>query len=172
MSAQKSYFRRYWLFVLIFVLALVTVFSYAYWDSLQESDDIRDITIGEGVTLSINKVVDLKKGTLVPEEAVLKEGDVTEVVYKYTVSLDKDDKEILEPLNLVVECTNKAIGNNEDLGDFFNVTITPDSKTIQNSSVKVTVKVTLNAPTTKFEYYQIAGKQLSFTLNFTASKQK
>lgn len=171
MSAQKSYFRRYWPFVLIFVLALVTVFSYAYWDSLQESDDIDDITIGEGVTLSINKVVDLEV-TLVPEEAVLKEGDVTEVVYKYTVSLDKDDKEILEPLNLVVECTNKAIGNNEALGDFFNVTITPDSTTIQNSSVEVTVKVTLNAPTTKAEYDQIAGKPLSFTLNFTASKQE
>lgn len=166
MSAQKSYFRRYWPFVLIFVLALVTVFSYAYWDSLQESDDIDDITIGEGVTLSINKVVDLE-GTLVPEEAVLKEGDVTEVVYKYTVSLDK---KIKEPLNLVVECTNKAIDNNEALGDFFNVTITPDSTTIQNSSVEVTVKVTLNAPATKAEYDQIAGKQLSFTLNFTASK--
>jgi hypothetical protein len=143
MSAQKSYFRRYWPFVLIFVLALVTVFSYAYWDSLQESDDIDDITIGEGVTLSINKVVVLE-GTLVPEEAVLKPGDVTEVVYTYTVSLDK---EISEELNLVVECTNKAIGNNEALGDFFNVTITPDSTTIQNSSVEVTVKVTLNAPT-------------------------
>lgn len=168
MSAQKSYFRRYWPFVLIFVLALVTVFSYAYWDSLQESDDIDDITIGEGVTLSINKEVDLE-GTLVPEEAVLKEGDVTEVVYKYTVSLDK---EILEALNLVVECTNKAIDNNEALGDFFNVTITPDSTTIQNSSVEVTVKVTLNAPATKAEYDQIAGKQLSFTLNFTASKQE
>ena len=166
MSAQKSYFRRYWPFVLIFVLALVTVFSYAYWDSLQESDDIDDITIGEGVTLSINKVVDLK-GTLVPEEAVLKEGDVTEVVYKYTVSLDK---KISEPLNLVVECTNKAIGNNTDLGDFFNVTITPNSTTIQNSSVEVTVKVTLNAPETPAEYDQIASKQLSFTLNFTASK--
>ena len=166
MSAQKSYFRRYWPFVLIFVLALVTVFSYAYWDSLQESDDIDDITIGEGVTLSIKKVVD-SEGTLVPEEAVLKEGDVTEVVYKYTVSLDK---EILEALNLVVECTNKAIDNNEALGDFFNVTITPDSTTIQNSSVEVTVKVTLNAPATKAEYDQIAGKQLSFTLNFTASK--
>ncbi len=168
MSAQKSYFRRYWPFVLIFVLALVTVFSYAYWDSLQESDDIDDITIGEGVTLSINKVVNLE-GTLVPEEAVLKEGDVTEVVYKYTVSLDK---EILEALNLVVECTNKAIDNNEDLGDFFNVTITPDSTTIQNSSVEITVKVTLNAPATKAEYDQIKGKQLSFTLNFTASKQE
>lgn len=166
MSAQKSYFRRYWPFVLIFVLALVTVFSYAYWDSLQESDDIDDITIGEGVTLSINKVVDLE-GTLVPEEAVLKEGDVTEVVYKYTVSLDK---EILEALNLVVECTNKAIDNNEALGDFFTVTITPNSTTIQNSSVEVTVKVTLNAPATEGEYDQIAGKQLSFTLNFTASK--
>jgi hypothetical protein len=167
MSAQKSYFRRYWPFVLIFVLALVTVFSYAYWDSLEKSDDIDDITIGEGVTLSINKVVVLE-GTLVPEEAVLKEGDVTEVVYKYTVSLDK---EISEPLNLVVECTNKAIGNNEDLGHLFNVTITPDlPTTIQNSSVEVTVKVTLNAPATKAEYDQIAGKQLSFTLNFTASK--
>ena len=169
MSAQKSYFRRYWLFVLIFVLALVTVFSYAYWDSLQESDDIRDITIGKGVTLSIDKVVDLKKGTLVPEEAVLKEGDVTEVVYKYTVSLDK---KISEPLNLVVECTNKAIGNNPDLGKFFKVTITPDSTTIQNSSVEVMVKVTLSGPIPKAEYHQIAGKQLSFTLNFTASKQK
>lgn len=168
MSAQKSYFRRYWPFVLIFVLALVTVFSYAYWDSLEKSDDIDDITIGEGVTLSFNKVVVLE-GTLVPEEAVLKEGDVTEVVYKYTVSLDK---EILEALNLVVECTNKAIDNNEALGDFFNVTITPDSTTIQNSSVEVTVKVTLNAPATKAEYDQIAGKPLSFTLNFTASKQE
>ncbi|MFA6722192.1 MAG: hypothetical protein WCS50_02535 [Bacilli bacterium] len=168
MSAQKSYFRRYWPFVLIFVLALVTVFSYAYWDSLQESIDDDDITIGEGVTLSINKVVYLE-GTLVPEEAVLKAGDVTEVVYKYTVSLDK---EISEELNLVVECTNKAIDNNEALGDFFNVTITPNSTTIQNSSVEVTVKVTLNAPANKDDYDQIAGKQLSFTLNFTASKQE
>lgn len=82
------------------------------------------------------------------------------------------DKKISEELNLVVECTNKAIDNDEDLSDFFNVTITPDSTTIQNSSVEVTVKVTLNAPTTKAEYDQIAGKQLSFTLNFTASKQK
>ncbi len=168
MSAQKSYFRRYWPFVLIFVLALVTVFSYAYWDSLQKSDDIRDITIGEGVTLSLNKVVVLE-GTLVPEEAVLKAGDVTEVVYKYTVSLDK---KIKERLNLDVECTNKAIDNNEALGDFFNVTITPNSTTIKNSSVEVTVKVTLNAPANKDQYDQIAGKQLSFTLNFTASKQE
>lgn len=168
MSAQKSYFRRYWPFVLIFVLALVTVFSYAYWDSLQESDDIDDITIGEGVTLSINKVV-VVEGTLVPEEAVLKEGDVTEVVYKYTVSLDKD---ILEPLNLVVECTNKAIDNKEDLGHLFNVDITRKSTTIKNSPVEITVKVTLNAPTTPDEYDQIKGKQLSFTLNFTASKKK
>jgi hypothetical protein len=168
MSAQKSYFRRYWPFVLIFVLALVTVFSYAYWDSLQESDDIRDITIGEGVTLSINKVVVLE-GTLVPEEAVLKPGDVTEVVYKYTVSLDKEISEE-EELNLVVECTNKAIGDKEALGDFFKVTIIPDSPTIKNSPVEVTVKVTLNAPAT--EYDQIKGKKLSFTLNFTASKQE
>lgn len=167
MSAQKSYFRRYWPFVLIFVLALVTVFSYAYWDSLQESDGIGDITIGEGVTLSIDKVVD-SEGTLVPEEAVLKEGDVTEVVYTYTVSLDKA---ISEELNLDVECTNKAIDGNEDLGDLFNVDITPDSTTIKDSSVVVTVTVTLNAPTTPDKYDQIAGKQLSFTLNFTASKQ-
>ncbi|HQC90053.1 MAG TPA: hypothetical protein PLO54_06220 [Bacilli bacterium] len=170
MSAQKSYFRRYWPFVLIFVLALVTVFSYAYWDSLEKSDDIDDITIGEGVTLSINKVVDLK-GNLVPEEAVLKEGDVTEVVYTYTVSLDKEILEE-EELNLVVECTNKAIDNNDALGDFFDVDINPKSTTIQNSPVEITVKVTLNAPTTKDEYDQIAGKQLSFTLNFTASKQE
>jgi|GEM_PF-875423 len=170
MSAQKSYFRRYWPFVLIFVLALVTVFSYAYWDSLKKSDNIRDITIGEGVTLSINKVVDLK-GNLVPEEAVLKEGDVTEVVYTYTVSLDKEILEE-EELNLVVECTNKAIDNNDALGDFFDVDINPKSTTIQNSPVEITVKVTLNAPTTKDEYDQIAGKQLSFTLNFTASKQE
>jgi len=170
MSAQKSYFRRYWPFVLIFVLALVTVFSYAYWDSLEKSDNIRDITIGEGVTLSINKVVDLK-GNLVPEEAVLKEGDVTEVVYTYTVSLDKEILEE-EELNLVVECTNKAIDNNDALGDFFDVDINPKSTTIQNSPVEITVKVTLNAPTTKDEYDQIAGKQLSFTLNFTASKQE
>jgi hypothetical protein len=168
MSAQKSYFRRYWPFVLIFVLALVTVFSYAYWDSLQESIDDDDITIGEGVTLSINKVVVSEEGTLVPKEAVLKAGDVTEVVYTYTVSLDK---EISEELNLVVECTNKAIDGSEALGDFFDVDITPKSTTIQNSPVEIMVKVTLNAPT-KDQYDQIAGKQLSFTLNFTASKQE
>ena len=170
MSAQKSYFRRYWPFVLIFVLALVTVFSYAYWDSLEKSDDIDDITIGEGVTLSFNKVVVLE-GTLVPEEAVLKPGDVTEVVYEYTVSLDKVISEE-EELNLVVECTNKAIDNNDALGDFFNVDITPKSTTIQNSPVVITVKVTLSGPIPKDKYDQIAGKQLSFTLNFTASKQE
>lgn len=168
MINEKNFFRRNWPFVLVLVLLLVTVFSYAYWDSLQETDTPNNIIIGEGVTLSIEKNV-TASGTLVPEGAILKDGDVTEVVYEYTVTLDK---QAAEDLNLTVTCTEKKINNNADLGDLFNVDIAPSANKVNaDSSVTVTVTVTLKADEISEEQYNlINNKGLSFTLNFTAAK--
>lgn len=168
MINEKNFFRRNWPFVLVLVLLLVTVFSYAYWDSLQETDTPNNIIIGEGVTLSIEKNV-TASGTLVPEGAILKDGDVTEVVYEYTVALDK---QAAEDLDLTVTCTEKKINNNADLGDLFNVDIAPSANKVNaDSSVTVTVTVTLKADEISEEQYNlINNKGLSFTLNFTAAK--
>lgn len=169
MTNEKNFFRRNWPFVLVLVLLLVTVFSYAYWDSLQETDTPDDIIIGEGVTLSINKNV-TDSGTLVPEGAILKDGDVTEVVYEYTVTLDKQAAEDLE---LTVTCTEKKIDDDAELGDLFNVDIALSANEVNaNRPVTVTVTVTLKAADeiSEEQYNLIKNQVLSFTLNFTAAK--
>lgn len=169
MTNEKNFFRRNWPFVLVLVLLLVTVFSYAYWDSLQKTDTTDNIIIGEGVTLSIEKNV-TASGTLVPEGAILKDGDVTEVVYEYTVKLDK---QAAEDLNLTVTCTEKKINNDAELGDLFNVNIAPYANKVNaDSPVTVTVTVTLKAADeiSEEQYNLINNKGLSFTLNFTAAK--
>lgn len=169
MINEKNFFRRNWPFVLVLVLLLVTVFSYAYWDSLQETDTPDDIIIGEGVTLSIKKNV-TASGTLVPEGAILKDGDVTEVVYEYTVTLDK---QAAEDLDLTVTCTEKKINNDAELGDLFNVNIAPYANKVNaNRPVTVTVTVTLKAADeiSEEQYNLIKNQVLSFTLNFTAAK--
>lgn len=168
MINEKNFFRRNWPFVLVLVLLLVTVFSYAYWDSLQKTDTTDNIIIGEGVTLSIEKNV-TASGTLVPEGAILKDGDVTEVVYEYTVKLDK---QAAEDLNLTVTCTEKKINNDAELGDLFNVNIAPYANKVNaNRPVTVTVTVTLKAAEISEDQYNFIHNQvLSFTLNFTAAK--
>lgn len=169
MTNEKNFFRRNWPFVLVLVLLLVTVFSYAYWDSLQKTDTPDDIIIGEGVTLSINKNVTLS-GTLVPEGAILKDGDVTEVVYEYTVTLDK---QAAKDLDLTVTCTEQKIDDDAELGKLFNVNIAPSaSKVNKDSPVTVTVTVTLKAADeiSVDQYNLIKNQVLSFTLNFTAAK--
>lgn len=169
MTNEKNFFRRNWPFVLVLVLLLVTVFSYAYWDSLQETDTPDDIIIGEGVTLSINKNV-TASGTLVPEGAILKDGDVTEVVYEYTVTLDN---QAAEDLDLTVTCTEKKINDNAELGDLFNVNIALSANEVNaDSPVTVTVTVTLKAADeiSDVQYNLINNQVLSFTLNFTAAK--
>ena len=169
MTNEKNFFRRNWPFVLVLVLLLVTVFSYAYWDSLQKTDTPDDIIIGKGVTLSINKNV-TASGTLVPEGAILKDGDVTEVVYEYTVKLDN---QAAEDLNLTVTCTEKKINDNAELGDLFNVNIALSANEVNaDSPVTVTVTVTLKAADeiSDVQYNLINNQVLSFTLNFTAAK--
>jgi hypothetical protein len=169
MINEKNFFRRNWPFVLVLVLLLVTVFSYAYWDSLQVTDTPDNIIIGKGVTLSINKNV-TASGTLVPEGAILKDGDVTEVVYVYTVSLDN---QAAEDLDLTVTCTEKKIDDNAELDDLFNVNIALSADKVNaDSPVTVTVTVTLKAADeiSEDQYNLINNKGLSFTLNFTAAK--
>ena len=165
MTTQKNYFRRFWPIVVLLVLIIATAFSYAYWDDLTKSDP-RDITIGEGVTLDYVVTVD-QTGNLVPDTAIIKDGDVTEVSYTYTVKLDKA---VTTPLQLLVAESDKKIDGNSALGELFNVEISLSAETINfGADVEVTVTVTLNEPTEE-QYDLIAGKILSFTLQFQAKQ--
>ena len=166
MRTKGNLFKRFWPLVIFLFLMAGTAFTYAFWDSLNKSDT-QDITIGEGVTLIVTCDVE-PEGTLVPESAILKEGDVTEVEYTYTVSLDK---EIIEPLSLTVICSEITIDGNENLGNLVNVSIEAPEE-IQNTSVTVTVKVTLDEPDTEEDYNSVINQDISLKLEFTALNQE
>lgn len=172
MKTNKNYFKRFWPVILVIVFLITATLTYAYWDSLT-GDEPGDIIIGEGVTLKVEGELFGDSGNLVPEGSVLKDGDVEELVFNYTVKLDK---EITGTLNLdityVVGLKEGTATEAEQgyLDKLVNLVIVPSSTTLGNTPIQVTVTVTLNEPGNQTEYDFIKEKELTFTLTFTASK--
>ena len=173
MTIREKRFNRLWPLIVILLL-VVSVVSYAYWDNLEKEIDSPGITIGEGVTLVVANPTAVSTGNLVPTGAVLKDGDVVSIEYTYKVSLDK---EVVNALNLVVSVADWNLG----------VGITPEEKTaltngilevqvahpntIHNNEETVTVTVSLNDTNlTEDLYNKIAGKTFTFTLKFVATE--
>ncbi len=158
----------------VFVLALLLIVggssvAFAWWDSLDVTEEEITIGVGEGVTLNVSSSNDFND-VLVPAGVVSQEGQVQSYELTYTVNLDRD---IDETLNLSVSALNKAIDGDTELGDnYVNVLITHDS-TIQNDDVIVTVIITLDMDENDAaDVANVVLKDITFDLEFIATQQE
>lgn len=145
---------------MVFVGAAVTL---AYWDQLLATEDAT-ITIGENVSLDVEVDVPAS-GTLVPTGAILKTGDVDEVVMSYNVQLSAATS---ENLDLTVAASDVKIGGATTYASLVNVAINSPA-TINSTNAVVTVTVTLIEPADETTYLAIKGQPITFTLTFTAT---
>ena len=150
---------------LVLFLSTTSGLAYAWWDNLETIENDITVPVGEGVTISVN-LDEQTEGNLVPEDVVMKTGDVTSVEIDFTVSLDRND--LIEALTLTVVESNVLINESADHISLVNFSFS-NPGTIQNDSVQVTVTITLDEPETEAAYNAIANQNITFDLTFTAS---
>lgn len=155
------------------ILILFVVFGLglsisAVWDVLSKRDDNNNVTLSDNVELVVSETVG-NTGNLVPESAVLKEGDVTSVTYTYVVSLDKT-KQLQNALNATVAVENVKIDGSDTYSDLVNVVISNESFTLAEDEVTVTVTISLNEPENMDQVNAIMNKTISFDVVFNANK--
>jgi len=150
---------------LVVVLLSGTAFAFSWWDNLSQTQS-ETVTIGEGVTLTVNAVAEAPAGSyLVPAGVVLKANDVESIVLTYNVKLDQT---VLSDLNLDITASNVLIGGDATNSSLVNINISQASSTVNDSDVLVTVTVTLSQPSS-FEIYNVIKNQvITFDLTFEA----
>lgn len=153
------------------LLALValggTVGAFSYWDTLAKTE-AETLTVGEGTELVVAAVAEAPAGkVLVPSGVVLKANDLESITLTYNVNLNQTS---VADLNLAVVASNIEINGSTANAGLVNIAITTAAPTVNNSTVLVTVVVTLTEPTTEAEYLAIINQAITFDLTFTASQ--
>ena len=158
------------LFALLLVVFLFggSTIAFAVWDQLETTSDVVEISVGEGVVISVT-LDDETEGNLIPEDAVLKEDDVKEVKLEFVVELDQDDLE--ETLNLKAIVQNLKIDDSDTNADLVNVDV-PEDLTIKNDEVEITLTVTLEMPEDSDQYEAIKNQNITFDVFFEATRQE
>lgn len=144
--------------------------TYAYWNILQYQE-AHNIDLGQGVVLSVDVVASAPTGkTLVPTGQVINPAtQVDEIVLSYNVGLDQDASSV-GTLEATIVASEIAIDANEVLGaSYVNIVISPDTFELSTTDTAVTVTITLDEPVDQTDYEAIAGKDITFTLTFTAA---
>jgi len=85
-----------------------------------------------------------------------------------TQRFDQDD--LVDPLNLNVDITDKEVGGDADGADLVNAAI-DQPETIQNEDEDVVITVTLDEPENEDEYDVIAKQDITFDVEFEATQQ-
>lgn len=164
--------------VLILLLFFGTTTAYAYWDRTQVTTPENNITIGVGATLEVEQTLGGNGcKNLVPYGTFRGENDVYEMIFAYNIELNKQGIVNIVVKDILIDGMN----------DFSHLTIFDIYKTTpnavptseytltltQNSGVykgSVFIKVMLAMPANETEYDAVAGKQISFTLEFSAEE--
>lgn len=150
---KKSTNKRFILTIVAIILAISSGAVYAYWDSLTKKNDV-SLGIGEGIELMVD-VTEQCEGRLVPRTALLKDGDVTEVVLKFNAALSSAIK---EPATLSVEAMFT-----QNFGDLFNIDIS-HSETI-TSEEEIIIKISFaREPENQDEYNLVANQNLELSV--------
>lgn len=166
--------------ILVTLILVVSGLTFAYWannvlDGDKNTDGTVNIGTGEDVVTKVNVTAQSGK-TLVPagrsDEA--NEEDAVEVVYlNYTVTWTEENNAAEGTHGeLAAEIKNIAIDGNTELDKFVNVNITAGAGSVielNGKAVTVTVEVTLNEPATREDYLLIAGKDITFEINFAVT---
>ena len=157
--------RKIGVLVLFLVLIGGTAGAFAWWDSLETTENDVTIGVGEGVTISVDLDAQTS-GSLVPDGVIMKTGDITSSAITFNVTLDPTDLE--EELDLQAEVNNIEIGESDTYASLVNASV-DNPGTIQNDLVVVTVTVTLDEPEDQTEYDAIKNSDITFDVTFTAS---
>jgi hypothetical protein len=162
--------------VLILMLFFGTTTAYAYWDQTQFNTPNEVIQLGEGATIEVTKTLGSSNCTrLIPYGALLGTHDVYEVVFEYEVELNKMGLVNILAKNITIDGASEHSAL--VLIDIYEVT----PNTVPNSTYSlalthhqgaykgnVCVKVMLAMPTSQAQYDAVAGKPISFVLEFSA----
>ena len=159
--------RKIGVLVLFLVLIGGSAGAFAWWDSLETTENDVTIGVGEGVTISVDLHTQTD-GNLVPDGVIMKTEDITSSAITFNVTLDRTDLE--EELELLAEVNNIEIGGSDAYALLVNASV-DNPGTIQNDSVVVTVTVTLDEPEDQTAYDAIKNSDITFDVTFTASQQ-
>lgn len=164
--------------VLVLLLFFGTTTAYAYWDRTQVTTPENNITIGVGTTLEVTETIGgTGEENLVPYGTFRGENDVYEVMFFYNIELNKQGMVHILAKDILIDGTNeysdliiidiyKTAPNAVPTSEY---TLTPtlNSDVYEDS---VFVKVMLSMPQNETEYNAVAGKEISFTLEFSAQE--
>lgn len=166
--------KNYLVFVLVFLMIAVTGLSFAYWDSLSNSDSQTvDIGVGAEVTVSGS----IETGNLVPEGVLMGNGDVTSLTSTYTVVINKAPA---APYNLEVEITTVTNESAEDVKNLFVFEINgeidgsatyTDAFTDTKTEQQVVIEVSLVADGETVDFSKIIGQTITFGISFVTVKK-
>jgi hypothetical protein len=165
--------------ILVVLVLAVSGLTYAYWaKAIKGADyDLTDsVSVGTGKEVSTTVNVTGASGQiLVPagRAADSNEEAVEEVVLTYAVEWDEEGDAADGALGtLVVSLSNIAIGEDLQIGaKYAHVVITSGNSldiTLNGAPVYVVITVTLDEPT-KLDYAKVAGKEITFDLNFAVN---
>lgn len=170
---KNRLFRTSLILVLFLALIGITYASFAYWDQLTENDTI-EVGVGEATTIEISS--EETSDTLIPEEAIVGNGETKKITFTYTVKVNN-----LKP-NMYLDITRGevyVINTSESVNGLINVYINEvetivDQITeyeLSEDSFTFSISITMKNPKDQDEYNKIAGQSIKFDLTIQA-KQK
>ena len=153
--------------ILVVILFGGTSVAFSYWDNLQQTENVSNVSVGEGVTLELDILATVPNGkVLVPVGKAQTSDSVEEIVLTYNVYLDKQTN---NDLDLTVISSNILIGGSSDHSDLVNIDISKASDFVNDSEILITVTISVDAPTSQEQYDAIKNQAVTFTLTFEAS---
>lgn len=161
-------FKKIMAVLLVAILFGGTMFAFAYWDNLAQTEADQTIAVGEGTSVVVVVNASAQAGkSLVPSGVLLDTDEVDSYVFTYDVDLSRI---LSSDLTLSVTSSNVKIDNSTVNSGLVNVNIAIDDNAINGDDTAiVTVTVTLTEPGTEAVYNQIANKNITFDLTFTAA---
>jgi len=154
--------------VLLLFLFAGSATAFAWWDTLDRSAS-EEVTIGVGTRLSLDASTQSAEGNLIPLSANLKEGDVQEVVFTYTLSLDET---ITGTLPFSVDVNALEVGGVANPFNLVDVDVNTPTE-IGNDAITVTITLTILDPSetdAEDAYEAYAGKDITFTVDFSVGE--
>jgi len=163
---------------LLLLLIFGTTTAYAYWDRTQVTTPSNTIQLGVGATLEVTETIGGSGSeNLIPYGAFRGENEVYEVVFAYDIELNKAGK-------VAILAKNITIDGSEDNAVLVLIDIyETDPNVVPTNGLLLTltgsageyegsmfVKVMLSMPTSQAQYDAVAGKEISFVIEFSAEE--
>jgi len=173
---QHRKFRIDFGIILLIFSLLATNVAFTYWDATTTNPDDPLIDIGVGAVLLVSQTVNPGDGiTLVPLGAFRGKNDVSEVVYTYQVSLNKEGLLRVSAKNIRIDGVENPHGL--IVIDIYEEEPNETPKSIYEKMMNISgdddlsrttirVRITLLLPENEEQYLAVKGRSITFTLEF------